>query len=136
MLNRGEEDYLKVIYELSEASFEEIYVKTKELVLRLGHTLPSVNEMVKKMVDGGLLAYKPYVGVCLTETGFMQAKKLIKKHRLWELFLTQYLKLDENEVHMEAEQLEHATSDRVLEALYLFMNRPESCPHGRAIPQD
>lgn len=133
MLNRGEEDYLKIIYELSEATFG--YVKTKDLVVRLNHTLPSVNEMVKKLVALELILYQPYVGVRLSDEGYMQAENLIKKHRLWELFLTESLGLNEDEVHQEAERLEHATSDRVLEALNQFLGSPKVCPHGRPIPQ-
>ncbi|NMB03627.1 MAG: metal-dependent transcriptional regulator, partial [Tissierellia bacterium] len=72
----------------------------------------------------------------LTIKGFLQGEKLIKKHRLWELFLTASLGLSSEEVHEEAEKLEHATSDRVLEALDAFLNYPENCPHGQPIPQN
>lgn len=136
LLNRGEEDYLKGMYKLQGVFEEEVFIKTKELMTLFGHSLPSVNEMVKRLQEEGFVSYKPYVGVSLTKKGFLQGEKLIKKHRLWELFLTASLGLSSEEVHEEAEKLEHATSDRVLEALDAFLNYPENCPHGQPIPQN
>lgn len=135
MLNRGEEDYIKSIYKLGGATYDGVYVKTKALMIEFGHSLPSVNEMIKRIGENGFLEYKPYVGVKLTKEGFLQAEKLIKKHRLWEFFLSETLGLPPAVVHDEAEKLEHATSDLVLDALYVFLNKPEVCPHGRPIPE-
>ncbi len=135
MINRGEEDYIKAIYKLSDLGVKGHYLKTKALVAHLGHALPSVNEMIKKMVHNGFVEYKQYMGVKLTEKGNQEAEKLIKKHRLWELFLTDTLDLPPELVHEEAERLEHATSDLVLKALDGFLNHPKVCPHGKPIPQ-
>ena len=133
MILRGEEDYIKWIYKL-ELNVTD-YVKTKDLVDALDHAAPTVTEMIKRLSRHGFVAYKKYHGVRLTPLGRDEAEKMIQKHRLWEVFLTEYGDLSDDEVHEEAEKLEHATSDKVMQALYRLLNAPEHCPHGSPIPK-
>lgn len=136
MINRGEEDYIKALYKLALSEDKSAYVKTQALVDHFKHSRPSVNEMIKKLNLSGYVDYKPYVGVKLTQNGYDEAIKMIRKHRLWELFLNKTLGLSKAQVHDEAERLEHATSDLVLEALNTFLLSPEACPHGNPIPKN
>ena len=135
MINRGEEDYIKALYKLDSSNDKNAYVKTQALVDHFKHSRPSVNEMIKKLTQGHYVEYKPYVGVKLTLKGKEEAVKMIRKHRLWELFLNKSLGLSKDHVHDEAEKLEHATSDLVLEALNKFLASPDTCPHGKVIPK-
>lgn len=130
---RGEEDYIKHIFQLQCDNPSSAYVKTSELIQLTGHAAPSVNEMIKRLVSKGLLEYNRYVGVRLTSEGEHIAANIIKKHRLWETFLHDYLNYKWDEIHDEAEALEHITSDRLSEALYAFMAHPKTCPHGNPI---
>jgi DtxR family Mn-dependent transcriptional regulator len=135
MINRGEEDYIKALYKLDSSNDKNAYVKTQALVDHFKHSRPSVNEMIKKLSQSHYVKYKPYVGVKLTHKGNEEAIKMIRKHRLWELFLNKYLGLSKEQVHDEAEKLEHATSELVLEALNNFLASPDTCPHGKKIPK-
>src|SRR5699024_5024204 len=89
--------------------------------------------MMHTLVSIGWIEYVPYRGSMLTETGVEEAKKLIHKHRLWEVFLVEHLKFSLEDVHDEAEVLEHATSDTLANKLYHFLGKPDYCPHGGAI---
>ncbi|GAU75909.1 metal-dependent transcriptional regulator [Fusibacter sp. 3D3] len=133
-MNRGEEDYLKVIYELQEHIFEDDFVTNQNLGAALGHTPQTVNEMIKKLVKKNMIAYERYKGTKLTETGRAIAVNLIRRHRLWEKFLVEKLGYSWESVHQEAEQLEHVTSDELELKLYEFLQRPSQCPHGNVIP--
>jgi DtxR family Mn-dependent transcriptional regulator len=133
-MNRGQEDYIKAIFKFTASKDLMTYIKTQTLVDYLKHSRASVNEMIKKLSHGGYVEYKPYVGLRLTSHGYQEAIKMIRKHRLWESFLYKTLGLSESLVHEEAEKLEHATSDLVLEALDHFLKSPEACPHGKLIP--
>ena len=135
MINRGVEDYIKALYKLAPSDDKRAYVKTQALVDHFKHSRPSVNEMIKKLSQSHYVDYKPYVGVKLTLIGKEEAVKMIRKHRLWELFLHKTLGLSKDQVHDEAEKLEHATSDLVLEALNKFLASPDTCPHGKVIPK-
>lgn len=130
-MSRNKEDYLKAIYELGGG--EEI-VNNKDISRILKVTASSVSEMIKKLVDEGYIVYLPYKGVKLTEYGVDEAVKVIRKHRLWEVFLVKYLGYKWHEVHEEAETLEHFTSEKFEKHLDIFLNYPESCPHGNPIP--
>lgn len=130
---RGEEDYIKQIYQLESEGQPNEYVQTNALVQITGHALPSVNEMIKRLVGKGLLEYKRYTGVRLTNEGIHIAQSIIHKHRIWETFLHDYLNFGWDEIHDEAEALEHITSNRLAEALYNFMAKPQVCPHGNPI---
>lgn len=124
------EDYLKILFELGGRTLQ---VSNKEIASRLNLSPPTVTEMMNSLVKVGWVVYTPYKGSMLTEEGTEYAKKLIRKHRLWEVFLVEKLNLDINEVHREAELLEHATSTIVADSLEAFLEFPEYCPHGGAI---
>ncbi|MCT4543001.1 MAG: metal-dependent transcriptional regulator [Vallitalea sp.] len=134
MLTRGEQDYIKVIYMLQETNNEE-YLKNTVLVKKLGHTPQTVNETIKKLVNKNLLEYIPYKGSKLTEEGIEISIRLIRIHRLWELFLYEKLGFTWEQVHEEAEKLEHVTSKLLEERLYEFLGKPSKCPHGSSIPE-
>ena len=125
------QDYLQTIYRLQE---EQVRVSTSALAARLGVAPASVTGMIHKLHRDGLVEYAPYRGVVLTEAGQNAALRLLRRHRLWELFLTEVLGLSWDEVHVEAHRLEHATSERVAERLAAFMQQPEADPHGQPIP--
>lgn len=124
------EDYLKIIYELGGRVTR---VPNKEIAKKLDISPPTVTEMMHTLVSIGWIEYVPYRGSMLTETGVEEAKKLIHKHRLWEVFLVEHLKFSLEDVHDEAEVLEHATSDTLANKLYHFLGKPDYCPHGGAI---
>jgi DtxR family Mn-dependent transcriptional regulator len=125
------EDYLLAIYRLQA---DESPVSTSALAGHLGVAPPSVTGMLHKLRRAGLVDHEPYYGVVLTARGQRQALGLLRRHRLWELFLTDVLGLSWDEVHAEAHRLEHATSDRVAEKLAAFLGEPDIDPHGQPIP--
>jgi DtxR family Mn-dependent transcriptional regulator len=104
------------------------------LAAQLGVAPASVTGMIRKLDLQGLVQHKPYHGVTLTEAGVREALGLLRRHRLWELFLTDILGLSWDEVHEEAHRLEHATSQRVADRLAEFLGHPEADPHGQPIP--
>ncbi|MCF7932651.1 MAG: metal-dependent transcriptional regulator [Acholeplasmataceae bacterium] len=132
-MNRSEEDYVKVIYELSNRNKAEM-IKTNVLAEHFGYTDQSVNEMVNRLQKKGLLDFVPYKGVALTPSGEAEAIRMIRSHRIWEVFLSEKLHIPASHVHEDAEMLEHATSDHVLKALYDFLGKPKRCQHGNPIP--
>jgi DtxR family Mn-dependent transcriptional regulator len=131
MASVSEQDYLQTIYRLQS---EEAPVSTTALAESLGVAPASVTGMLHKLHREGLVKHVPYQGVVLTDDGEREALRMIRRHRLWELFLTEVLGLPWDEVHLEAHRLEHATSDRVMERLAAFLHDPESDPHGQRIP--
>lgn len=135
ILNRAEEDYIKAIYELTSEKNIEI-IKTNDLVERLGFTDQTVNEMIKKLGNKNLVLFIPYKGVSLTKKGLNEAIRMVRTHRLWEVFLTEKLGFSWEEVHEDAELLEHATSKKVLDKLYHFLGEPKYCQHGNPIPNE
>lgn len=124
------EQYLQTICKLSS---EQSPVALSALADQMRISSVSANEMIKKLVARGLVAYEPYKGVTLTAEGQTQALRVIRRHRLWERFLTDVLGLPWDRVHEEACQLEHATSALVEERLAQFLNEPETCPHGHPL---
>lgn len=126
-----EENYLKSIFALSEASGE---VFVSELAGKLGVKLPTVNSMVKKLSIRKLVNYVPYKGIKLTEKGRKEALSIIRKHRLSELFLVRVMGLGWEEVHDIAEQLEHVKSDRFYDRIDEMLSYPKNDPHGEPIP--
>jgi DtxR family Mn-dependent transcriptional regulator len=125
------EDYLKNIYKLQEG---EGKVSTTSLSERLQISAPSVTEMVKKLADEGIVTYTPYQGVELTAEGRQKALRIVRRHRLWELFLVEILKYPWEEIDEEAERLEHSTSERLEERLDAALGHPRKDPHGDIIP--
>jgi DtxR family transcriptional regulator, Mn-dependent transcriptional regulator len=125
------EDYLKAIWKLQQA---EAPVSTSRIAEQLGLTAAAVTAMVKRLAEQGLLQHEPYYGVQLTEAGERASLLIIRRHRVLELFLTQMLGYDWDRVHDEAERLEHAASDELIERLAGLLGEPERDPHGSAIP--
>lgn len=131
MARHQAEDYLKSIYKLQEDGGR---VSTSSLSERLQVSAPSVTEMIKKLADEGVLTYAPYKGVELTAEGRRRALKILRRHRLWEVFLVQVLKYPWHEIHEEAERLEHMTSEKLERRLDEALGFPRTDPHGHAIP--
>lgn len=126
-----EENYIKSIYTLSQESGE---VFVSELAKKLSVKLPTVNSMVKKLSAKKIVAYAPYKGIKLTEKGKKEALSIIRKHRLAELFLVEYMGLGWEEVHDIAEQLEHVDSERFYDRIDEMLGYPKADPHGEPIP--
>lgn len=127
------EDYLKLILELGG---DEKKVSNKQIVAGLSISGASVSEMISKLVKEGLVDHSPYQGVQLTLQGLKKASTLIRKHRLWEVFLVDHLGFSWNEVHDEAEVLEHVTSRELEDKLESYLAFPKICPHGGMIPKE
>lgn len=131
MLSRSIEDYIKAIYALES---EEERASTKQLAQRLGVKMASVTGMIKHLASEGFVSHTPYHGVKMTERGRRVALGMIRRHRLIELFLSKTLGLTWDEVHNDAEVLEHAVSDRLIERMHEVLGYPEFDPHGSPIP--
>jgi DtxR family Mn-dependent transcriptional regulator len=125
------EDYLKQIYELA---LDESPVKTSRLAEALAVSAAAVTEMLKRLGERDLVTYTPYRGVELTAHGRRRALGIVRRHRLWEVFLHRTLGLPWAQVHDHACRLEHGTDDRLAEALDRFLGRPAVDPHGDPIP--
>jgi DtxR family Mn-dependent transcriptional regulator len=126
-MSKSAEDYLKLICQLSVGGEP---VSVPALAAQLDISLASANEMVRKLMERGLLTYEPYRGVSLTEEGRSQATHVIRRHRLWERFLVDVLSVPWELVHEEACRLEHVTSPLLEERLAQALDNPEHCPHG------
>lgn len=125
------EDYLKIIFELGGQSQK---ISNKQIAISLNIAAGSVTEMVSKMAEEGLVEHAPYAGISLTEKGAKLAVGLIRKHRIWETFLVNELKYALPDLDNDAEQLEHVTSPKLLNALDDLLGHPKRCPHGGVIP--
>lgn len=132
MLTHSEENYLKAIYGLTPASDQS--VSTSDIATRLNTKASSVTDMVQKLAEKDLLDYKKYQGVQLTTIGRKAAIQVVRKHRLWEVFLKEKLSFGWDEVHEIAEQLEHIHSEELIERLDRFLGHPKFDPHGDPIP--
>lgn len=126
------EDYLKLILELGG---DQSKINNKQIVAGLFVSAASVSEMIAKLVKEGLVDHTPYQGVQLSTAGLQEASSLVRRHRLWEVFLVEHLNYHWNEVHSEAEVLEHVTSQKLVEHLDEYLGHPHYCPHGGMIPQ-
>ncbi|MDA0196385.1 MAG: metal-dependent transcriptional regulator [Bacteroidetes bacterium] len=128
----AEENYIKTIYHLSQAG--EVGVSTNAIADQL-HTKPaSVTDMIRKLANKEVVDYQKYQGVNISEQGKKVALEVIRKHRLWEVFLVEKLKFNWDEVHEIAEQLEHIRSSILTERLDEFLGYPKADPHGDPIP--
>jgi DtxR family Mn-dependent transcriptional regulator len=125
------ENFLKAVYTLQQQSER---VSTNTLSDFLNKTAPSVTDMAQRLVAAGLIDYQKYRGVLLTQSGREIALKIVRRHRLIELYLMRELGYALHEVHGEAERLEHAVSDRFVNALALKLGDPVLDPHGDPIP--
>jgi DtxR family Mn-dependent transcriptional regulator len=129
--NESIEMYLKSI---SELEVSESPVSISRLAQRLGVSSPSAIEMVKRLAEQDLATHTPYKGAELTDKGRKRAYAILRRHRLWERFLTDSLGLPWENVHDYACRLEHATASEVTNALAEFLHHPTTCPHGNPIP--
>lgn len=128
-----EENYIKAIFSISSNS-DGNGVSTNELSAHLNNKAGSVTDMLKRLAEKKLINYQKYKGVFLTGKGEKLALNIIRKHRLWEVFLMEKLKFRWDEVHDIAEQLEHIKSDDLVQRLDEFLGRPKFDPHGDPIP--
>jgi DtxR family Mn-dependent transcriptional regulator len=126
------EDYVKVIYSFTE--WQDKPITSSQLAQRLGVANSSVSEMVRKLKDQGLVDHKPYSAITLTRDGVRLALSMVRRHRLIETYLVQQLGYSWDEVHDEAEQLEHAVSDTFIERMAAKLGNPLRDPHGDPIP--
>ncbi len=129
--SRAVQDYLKAIHSLDG---DEQHVLPGKIADRLGVRTPSVTGMLKRLAEAGWIDYKPGSGAKLTSEGLAEARRVVRRHRLVELFLTRVLGLDWSEVDAEAESLEHAISPRLEQAIAAFLGEPVEDPHGHPIP--
>ena len=128
----SEENYLKIIYHLSAVSKTE--VSTNAIAQEMQTKASSVTDMLKKLAEKELVVYQKYQGVSLTDQGLFAAKMIVRKHRLWEVFLVEKLDFTWDEVHEIAEELEHIQSDKLINKLDAFLDFPAKDPHGDPIP--
>jgi len=130
--SRAVEDFLKAVYSLQQKTPDR--VSTNSLAEALDIAAPTVTDMARRMEDAGLLDYRKYHGMVLTDEGMALALRVLRRHRLLELYLVQELGYELHEVHHEAENLEHAVSDRFIEAIATKLGNPTLDPHGDPIP--
>ncbi|RBA29760.1 metal-dependent transcriptional regulator [Flavobacterium tibetense] len=128
----SEENYLKVIYHVSLVAPKG--VSTNAIAGMLDTKASSVTDMLKKLADKNLVSYQKYQGVTLTDEGLHKAKMIVRKHRLWEVFLVEKLQFSWDEVHEIAEELEHIQSEPLIDKLDAFLGFPAFDPHGDPIP--
>jgi DtxR family Mn-dependent transcriptional regulator len=131
-MTTSEENYIKVIYHLSLVFPKG--VSTNAIAGMLETKASSVTDMLKKISEKELVSYKKYQGVTLTNKGFLAAKMIVRKHRLWEVFLVEKLGFSWDEVHEIAEELEHIKSEKLINKLDAFLDFPSFDPHGDPIP--
>ena len=127
------ENYLKATLQIALQQ-ESPWVTTGQLAAALGVSPGSVTSMLKSLAESGLVDYRPYGGVSLTSNGRTLALRMLRRHRLIELFLARTLNLSWDQVHEEAEHMEHAVSDFLVERIDEFLGRPTCDPHGDPIP--
>jgi DtxR family transcriptional regulator, Mn-dependent transcriptional regulator len=127
-----EENYLKLIYALSARQPDG--VTTNALAEQTNTRAASVSDMLRKLAEKGLVNYRKYQGVTLTDEGCQQALQIVRRHRLWEVFLVEKLGFGWDEVHDMAEELEHIRADELTDRLASFLGNPQFDPHGDPIP--
>jgi DtxR family Mn-dependent transcriptional regulator len=132
MLSPTEENYLKAIFKIAEK--EKKSVSTNSIAKQLETTAASVTDMVKRLAEKEYIYYERYKGVTLTPSGNKVATNLIRKHRLWEVFLVNKLRFAWHQVHDIAEELEHIESEELISRLDAFLDYPRYDPHGDPIP--
>ena len=130
-MTTAEEDYLKSILKLSEAGEA---VNTNDIAADLKMKPASVTDMLRKLAAKKLIQYKKYYGVKLSANGLKRATAIVRRHRLWEFFLSEKLGVSWDAVHPMAEELEHVSSDELIDKLDKFLGHPRFDPHGDPIP--
>lgn len=133
-LSITEENYLKAIFKLSEKSNKNI--STNNIAAETQTKAASVSDMIRKLSEKKLINYEKYHGVQLTDKGKKIAIALIRKHRLWEVFLVEKLQFNWDQVHEVAEELEHVSSPLLVSRLDAFLGSPKFDPHGDPIPDE
>ena len=128
----SEENYLKTIYHLT--SMIEEAISTNSIAEKMDTKASSVTDMLKKLAEKDLINYVRYQGVSLTDNGKLAAKMIVRKHRLWEVFLVEKLGFSWDEVHDIAEELEHIKSEKLTNKLDAYLGFPMTDPHGDPIP--
>ena len=136
MPSSTEEDYLKAIYKLSEKIDDGAFVNNKAIAEEMATTPASVTDMLNRLFKKKLIVYQSHKGAKLTAEGRQNAMNLVRKHRLWEVFLVDKLKFTWDEVHEIAEQLEHIQSEELTKRLSDFLGNPKYDPHGDPIPDE
>jgi DtxR family Mn-dependent transcriptional regulator len=131
-LSKAEENYLKAIFKIAEK--ENKSVSTNAIARQLNTTAASVTDMLRKLSEKELITYEKYKGVSLSTSGNKMATNLIRRHRLWEVFLVNKLRFAWHQVHDIAEELEHIYSEELIARLDAFLDYPKFDPHGDPIP--
>ncbi|MCL5127109.1 metal-dependent transcriptional regulator [Algibacter sp. L4_22] len=134
MITLTEENYLKAIYHLGKQG--ENNVSTNAIAQEMETKASSVTDMIKKLSEKEYADYKKYQGVTLTVKGKKIAVNVVRKHRLWEVFLAEKLNFSWDEIHEVAEQLEHIKSEKLIRQLDVFLGHPTHDPHGDPIPDE
>jgi DtxR family Mn-dependent transcriptional regulator len=134
LLSYSEENYLKAIFNLRESG--NLKISTNAISTVVSTAPASVTDMLQRLAEKKLVNYERYQGVSLTSQGKKSAVEVIRKHRLWELFLVEKLGYNWDEVHEIAEQLEHIQSESLVRRLYKFLGNPRFDPHGDPIPDE
>ena len=132
--SKTEQDYLKAIYQLEEKTDKMVGITDVANYLKV--SAPSATEMIKRLAKKDLVEHKKYYGVLLKPEGYQEARFIIKSHRVWETFLVEQAGYQIDEVHEEAENLEHSSSKRLVERLYTLMHFPKTDPHSSEIPAE
>jgi DtxR family Mn-dependent transcriptional regulator len=132
MATISKEDYIKTIFELSDQ--ENKAVKPSEIAKSLSVSKPAITDMIKKLVRDGYVSKNKLSEILLTAKGYELSVMLIRKHRIWEMFMHEVLKMSWEEIHEEAEKLEHATSDYLINKIDDYLGNPIYDPHGTPIP--
>ena len=133
-LSPAQQDYVKALYQLSAGNGEGGPVGTNELSERLGVSAPSAAQMLVRLADLGLVSHDRYRGAALTSAGRSGAREMIRHHRRIEMYLAEALGYSWDEVHDEAERLEHVISERMEQRIFDALGRPDVDPHGDPIP--
>jgi len=128
------ENYVKAIYQIG-ARQDDRPAATGQLAAALEVSPGTVTSMLKTLSESGLATYTPYEGVLLTDAGRALALRVLRRHRLIEAFLVETLDLSWDEVHEEAENMEHSVSDHLIDRIDAFLGHPDSDPHGDPIPR-
>ncbi|MCH7827878.1 MAG: metal-dependent transcriptional regulator [Bacteroidetes bacterium] len=131
MQNTSTENYLSEIFRLEQS---EIRVKTNIIAKKMGISDAAVTDMLKKLSANGLILYERYKNIQLTKKGKDYAAVIVRRHRIWEIFLNQIVKLPWDKVHDEAHRLEHSSSDELVDRMEEMLDYPEFDPHGDPIP--
>lgn len=126
------EEYLEAILDIVK---EKEVAKTNDIAHALAVSPSSVTEVIQRLAKNDYIFYEPYKGVTLAEKGFKLANAIKRKHRIVEVFLSEYLHINPDNVHKEACKMEHCISEEVTDALCKMMGGPSSCPSGKEIPK-